>query len=188
MDFAKSLKAIRQEKKMSLQELANLSGVSKSMLSKVERREKNPTLQVAANIAEALGVTLSAMIAETQDKPVILIKKEERIIYHDEMTGFQRQLLSPTFSNPGIEFIFIIIPPGQQSPAFPPHRKGVKEYVILVKGKLRLLLNQDEYLLDTGDSIYFEADVTHQFLNTGQEECNCYLVIDSNALNPRSSQ
>ena len=186
MDFAKSLKTIRQGKKLSLQELANLSGVSKSMLSKIERHEKNPTLQVAADIANALGITLSYMLDETPKKSVILINKDDRIIYHDEITGFQREQLSPTFANAGIEFIFYIIPPNQQSPIFRPHKSGVREYIVVTKGKLLIILNQSEYLLKTGDSIYFEADVKHQFSNVGDQECNYYRVRDSNALNATS--
>ena len=180
MDFAGSLKKIRQQKKMSLQELADLSGVSKSMLSKIERYEKNPTLQVAADIANALGVTLSYMIDEKPYNSVILTKKDDRIIYRDDLSGFQREQLSPTFDNYGIEFILYKIPPQQKSPVFRPHQPGINEYLTVTQGKLRVILEHDEYLLETGDSLYFEANVSHQFLNAGAEECHYYLVRDSN--------
>lgn len=179
MDFAGSLKTIRQKKKMSLQELANLSGVSKSMLSKIERYEKNPTLQVAADIANALGVTLSYMIDEKQYNSVIVTKKDDRVIYRDDLSGFQREQLSPTFENYGIEFILYKIPPHQQSPVFRPHKPGVNEYLTVAKGKLLIILDHNEYLLENGDSFYFEADVSHQFLNAGEEECHYYLVRNS---------
>jgi transcriptional regulator with XRE-family HTH domain len=182
MDFARSLKTIRQQKKLSLQELANLSGVSKSMLSKIERYEKNPTLQVAADIANALGVTLSYMLDEKQYNSVILTKKEDRIIYRDDLSGFQREQLSPTFDNYGIEFILYKIPPHQKSPIFRPHKAGINEYLTVTQGKLLIILDNNEYLLEHGDSIYFEANVKHQFINAGEEECHYYLVRDSNTI------
>lgn len=179
MDFAKNLKKVRSEKKLSLQDLADLSGVSKSMLSKIEREEKNPTLQVASQIAEALNMTLSAMLGEHDQKDMMIIKKNQRLIYRDELTGFERHLLSPSFPSKGIEFILNIIPVGKESAVFPPHQKGVKEYIYLSKSKLQVLLGEKTYELEPGDSIYFEADIKHQFKNIGDSECHYYLIIDS---------
>jgi len=179
MNFSERTKQIRQEKKISLQELADLSGVSKSMISKIEREEKNPTLQVAAQIAEALGTTLSALLDEPKNQEVVIIKEDDRIIYHDELTGFQRILLSPQFETTGIEFIKNIIPPGAESPVFPPHRNGVKEYITVSKGKLSALIGDQEFKLRTGDSIFFQGNSRHQFKNIGNTECHYYLIVDS---------
>lgn len=179
MNFSEKIKEMRQEKKISLQELADLSGVSKSMISKIEREEKNPTLQVAAQIAEALGTTLSALLDEPKNQDIVIIKKDDRVIYHDELTGFQRILLSPQFETKGIEFIKNIIPHGAESPIFPPHRDGVKEYITVSKGELAALIGDQEFKLETGDSIFFQGNNRHQFKNTGDTECHYYLVVDS---------
>lgn len=182
MEFAKNLKKIRNEKKLSLQELADLSSVSKSMLSKIEREEKNPTLQVASQIAEALNMTLSALLGEHDYTDAIIIKKEQRLVYIDAQTGFERHLLSPSFPSKGIEYILNIIPMGKESPIFPPHRKGVKEYIVLIKSRLQVILGEKSYELESGDSIYFEANIKHQFKNIGDSECQYYLIIDSHEL------
>lgn len=179
MSFVQNLKKIRQEKKLSLQDLADLSGVSKSMLSKIEREEKNPTLQIASQIAEGLGSTLSAMLGETQQKPVIVIKQHERIVYRDEVSGFERHLLSPAFTTKGIEFILNIIPCERESAYFPPHKNGVKEYIFVAQGRLQIKLENNFYELEQGDSMYFEANLQHRFKNIGDTECCYYLVIDS---------
>lgn len=179
MSFVQNLKKIRQEKKLSLQDLADLSGVSKSMLSKIEREEKNPTLQIASQIAEGLGSTLSAMLGETEQKPVIVIKPNERIVYRDEVSGFERHLLSPAFTSKGVEFILNIIPLAGESAYFPPHKNGVKEYIFVAQGRLRIELDENVYELERGESIYFEANLRHKFKNIGDTECHYYLVIDS---------
>lgn len=179
MNFSERIKQIRQEKKISLQELADLSGVSKSMISKIEREEKNPTLQVATQIAEALGTTLSALLDEPKNQEVVIIKKDDRIIYPDELTGFKRILLSPQLETKGIEFIKNIIPKGAESPTFPPHRNGVKEYISVSKGELAVLIGDQRFKLETGDSIFFQGNNRHQFKNVGDTECHYYLIIDS---------
>ena len=179
MNFAEKIKKMRQEKKISLQELADLSGVSKSMISKIEREEKKPTLQVAAQIAEALGTTLSALLDEPKNQDIIITKKEDSVIFHDEITGFQRVLLSPQFEARGIEFIKNIIPLGTESPIFPPHRNGVKEYITVSKGELAVLIGDQSFKLKAGDSIFFPGNHRHQFKNTGDTECHYYLIIDS---------
>lgn len=179
MNFSFEIKKIRQEKRMSLQELSDLSGVSKSMISKIEREEKNPTLQVAAQIAEALGTTLSALLDAPKDQEITIIRKNERVIYHDELTGFQRTILSPQFGENGIEFIENIIPQGGISPKFPPHRNGVKEYITVSEGKLEILVGTELFTLEPGDSIFFKGNNTHQFRNLGSSECRYYLIVDS---------
>lgn len=151
------------------------------MLSQIERDEIKPTLQVACQIAEALNVSLSSLLGEHPEQEAIVIRKQQRLIYKDQQANFERHLLSPSFPSKGIEFILNMIPAGKQSGVFPPHQPGVKEYIAVSKGKLRIVLGMDNtvYDLDEGDSFYFEADVEHQFINLAGEDCQYYLVIDS---------
>lgn len=180
MNFGKNVREARKRKSLSLQALSEKCGVSRSMLSQIERGEKNPTIQVACQIAEGLDMTLSQLLGEDEQSEVIIIRKSERYIYKDERSGFERHLLSSSFPAKGIEFVFNIIPPKQESGVFPKHKKGVKEYISVAKGKLRVVLGTRSYDLAEGDSIYYEADVEHRFINIGEEECHYYLVIDSN--------
>ena len=149
------------------------------MISKLERGEKNPTLVVAARVAEGLGVSLSQLVGVDERREVVVVRRERRMVMRDLETGFERQLLSPSFGGRGIEFIRNVVPIGSTSGEFPPHRRGVSEYVVVEMGRLRVLLGSDEYFLERGDALYFEADVTHRFDNAGEEECSYYLVIDS---------
>ncbi len=175
------VRALRRERGLTLDGLARRSGVSRAMISKLERGEKNPTLVVAAKVAEGLGVSLSQVVGTEERREVVVIRRERRMVMRDPETGFERQLLSPSFAGRGIEFIRNVVPVGSTSGGFPPHRRGVSEYVVVERGRLRALLGSDEYFLERGDALYFEADVTHRFDNAGEEECSYYLVIDSEA-------
>lgn len=181
MGFGKQVNFIRKKNNMTLQDLSSLSKVSASMLSQIEREEKNPTIQVACQIAEALNTTLSALLEQREKRDIVVIKKDERPIYIDEKSGFQRHLLSPSFPSKGIEFILNIIPANQESGIFPAHKLGVKEYIFVNSGKLRVELGHDVFqaVLEEGDSFFFEADTEHRFINMTNEECHYFLVIDS---------
>ena len=167
---------LRRERGWTLEHLAERSGVSRAMISKLERGEKNPTLVVAAKVAEGLGVSLSRLVGIEERRRVVVVPREGRMVMRDPETGFERQLLSPRFG--GLEFIRNVVPEGSTSGEFPPHRRGVEEYVVVEKGRLGVVLGGEEHVLEEGDAAYFEADVAHRFDNAGEGECRYYLVID----------
>lgn len=173
------VKNLRRRQGLTLEELAAGSGVSRAMLSKVERGEKNPTLVVAARVAEGLGVGLSELLGTEERREVVVVPRDRRPTMRDPGTGFERQLLSPPFGGRGVEFVRNVVPVGATSGRFPPHRRGVEEYVVVEKGRLRAVLGGEERVLGEGDALYFEADVPHRFDNAGEEECSYYLVIVS---------
>jgi transcriptional regulator with XRE-family HTH domain len=170
------VRALRRDRGWTLEHLAELSGVSRAMISKLERGEKNPTLVVAAKVAEGLGVSLSRLVGIEERRRVVFVPREARMVMRDPETGFERQLLSPRFG--GLEFIRNVVPEGSTSGEFPPHRRGVEEYVVVEKGRLRVVLGGEEHVLEEGDAAYFEADAAHRFDNAGEGECSYYLVID----------
>jgi transcriptional regulator with XRE-family HTH domain len=172
------VRALRRERGWTLELLAERSGVSRAMISKLERGEKNPTLVVAARVAEGLGVSLSQLVGIEARREIVVVPKERRMVMRDPETGFERQLLSPSFGGE-LEFIRNVVPEGSTSGEFPPHRRGVEEYVVVEKGRLRAILGSEEHVLEEGDAAYFEADVAHRFDNAGAGECSYYLVIDS---------
>jgi uncharacterized cupin superfamily protein len=149
------------------------------MISKLERGEKNPTLVVAAKLAEGLGISLAQLVGIEEKREVVVVPRERRMTMRDPETGFERQLLSKSFGGRGVEFTRNVVPEGSTSGEFPPHRRGVEEYVVVERGRLRAVLGGEEYFLDEGDAAYFEADLAHRFDNAGEGECSYYLVIDS---------
>ena len=162
-----------------MQGLAEHSGVSRAMISKLERGEKNPTLVIAAKLAEGLEVSLSRLAGVEDRREVVVVRKDRRMTVRDPETGFERQLLSPVFAGQGVEFVHNVVPEGATSGEFPPHRKGVEEFVVVERGRLLAVLGGEEYVLEEGDSLFFEADVGHRFDNIGDVECGYYLVINA---------
>ena len=173
------VRGLRRERGLTLDLLGERSGVSRAMISKLERGEKNPTLVVAAKVAEGLGVRLSQIVGVEEGREVVVVPRGRRMVVRDPETGFERQLLSPSFGGRGIEFIKNVVPEDSTSGEFSPRRRGVEEYVVVERGRLRAFLGGEDYLLEEGDALYFEADVSHRFDNAGKGECSYYLVIAS---------
>ena len=114
MDFADRIRELRKLKKLSLDEVSQRCGVSKSMISKIERKEKMPTLQIAARISEALDTTLSSLLAESSTEELVVTKEQERVVFCDELTGFRRECFHRSGRNPNwnlLKITFLLVPP-----------------------------------------------------------------------------
>jgi transcriptional regulator with XRE-family HTH domain len=171
------VRELRRARGLTLEELAAGSGVSRAMISKVERGEKNPTLVVAAKLAEGLGVSLSRLAGVEERRRAAVVRRDEQAVMRDPGSGFERRVLSPLFAGP-LEFVLNTLPENESTGDFPPHPPGTEEYVAVARGRLLAVLDGEEYRLGTGDSLYFEADVTHRFQNVGPAACEYYLIID----------
>lgn len=179
MRLGENVRRVRRERGLTLTDLSRRSGVSVSMLSKIERNEKNPTVNVACKIAEGLDATLSQLIAEQPRQTVHVVRAADRRVFIDPKSGFERHILGPTFPQKGIEFLYNVIPPGGSSGEFPPHRPGVEEYLVVAQGAVEAVFDAERHRLEAGDSLFFAADVTHRFDNVGPDACAYYLVINS---------
>ncbi len=192
MKFGSNTKKQRLALKLTLEELAERSGISRAMLSDVERDLKNPTIKVAAQIAAGLDCTLSDLLEEEHQpssQALQVTRKKDQPILIDPRSGTERRLLAPAFVQRGLEIIQYSIPPLQSTEEFPPHQPGVEEYLALVQGVLQCQVNGQEIALEAGDGLSFRADVAHSFRNPGSEPCLYFLVIDSTKIaGPNSSR
>lgn len=172
------VRKLRGEKGLTLDGLAARSGVSRAMISKIERGEKSPTLVVAAKVAEGLGVGLSQLVGAEEKRRVVVVRRRDRQTLRDPETGLERQLLSSGPSGRGVEFVRYVIPEGTPSAEMPPRRQGAEEHVVVERGRLRITLGDEEHVLEEGDVARFEPDLSRRFDNAGGGECSFYLVLD----------
>lgn len=177
--LAKELRRHRKGRDLSLEQLAALSGVSKSMISKIERKESVPSTVILSKLAEALGVTFSRLMAPPIEREILLIPAARQPVLRDEVSGFTRRCLSPVLPGRGIDWVLNTLPPGGTTGEFVGHRRGVEEYIYVLKGRLVARVGERSMTLETGDSLYFEADAGHAFTNVGGGACEYFLVIDS---------
>jgi transcriptional regulator with XRE-family HTH domain len=173
------VKAMRREAGMTLDGLAERAGVSRAMLSKMERGEKNPTLVIAARVSDGLGVTLTQLIDTERGRKAVLIPRDDRRISRDPRTGLERQEIFALTGGSGVGIAYNSLPEGAGSGDLSAHQSGVEQYIIVERGRLRVAIGGEEHALETGDALYFEADAPHRFENAGEGECGYYSVVYS---------
>lgn len=173
--LGKRMRELRTLQGLTLDELAERSGVSRAMLSKIERGENNPTLVVAVKVAVALGLTTAQLIGVEERKEAIKVPQNRRISFVESETGIERQLF-PAFEGRPLEFVRLMIPEGASTGELPSHPIGYVKYIVMEKGMLRVVVGSQEHILEEGDLFFFAADMPHQFDNVGQGSCSCYLI------------
>ncbi|MCA2976909.1 MAG: helix-turn-helix transcriptional regulator [Myxococcaceae bacterium] len=172
----KNLRRLRTERGLSLERLAQASGVSRAMLGQVELGQSAPTINVLWKIARALDVPFSALISSTQQSPVKVLREKDakRLLSHDGT--FSSRALFPFDEPRRVEFYELVIAP-RGVEAADSHAAGTMENLVVSKGQLELETAGETYTLAAGDAILFEADKPHAYKNPGSTETRVYLVM-----------
>jgi transcriptional regulator with XRE-family HTH domain len=177
--LARELKSNRKRREWSIEQLASASGVSRSMISKIERCEAVPSTTILSKLAEALGITFSRLMSAPTDRDIVVIPSLRQPILRDEATGFTRRCISPVLPGRGIDWVLNTLPKGGTTGEFVAHVRGVEEYIFVLRGRLMAKIGERTVVLEQGDSLFFEADAEHAFTNIGSGQCEYFLIIDS---------
>jgi transcriptional regulator with XRE-family HTH domain len=167
----------RRRRGFTLDELAAASGVSRSMLSEVERATRVPTVLILDRIATGLGTSIARLLRDEVPLATIVLRRDEQDVARDG-SGWERRVLSPVLSGVEFEFMRTTIDPGVDAGEFQPHGRGSREYLAVETGTLRLALDDDEFDLGPGDSVFYAGDCYHGFANPGRAPCVYYLAMD----------
>jgi transcriptional regulator with XRE-family HTH domain len=170
------VKQLRTERGWSLEALAQASGVSRSMLSQVERNRANPTLAVTLRIARAFGVELGQLV-ETPGatSSVEVIRAADRAYHYRSDDQCRIRTLSPLHLEKDVEFYEVRLGAGGALRSAP-HYRGTREFLTVQKGAVRVESGEDAEELEAGDSASYRADVRHALVNTGRGEAVIILV------------
>ncbi len=180
--LSRRAKELRETKLLSLREAAERTGVSKSMLSKIERGLASPTATVLGKIAEGYGVSISELVGgPVRRDDVVVLRVDEQPVFSVPKTGFVRRSLSPFGPNRNVDLVVNILPPGQSSGPFPPHRPGIEETLVVASGQLRLYLKDKAYDLNAGDSVFYRAQVEHRFDNPSKAQNAVFFIMIDNS-------
>lgn len=171
----KNLKSIRKARDLSLDKLAELTGVSKAMLAQVERGDSNPTISLLWKIANGLRISVTALIAE-ESPEVTVIRFAEVEPITEEGSLYRAFPLFPFDPKTNFEVYTVEMEPGcvQRSE---PHHEGVEEFVIVTRGALELHIGDDIYEVCQGDAIRFNANQGHEYVNRSSEPAGLQVII-----------
>ena len=174
--IAEGLKLHREQLGFSANDLAERSGVSRAMVSKIERLEVSPTAVLLGRLCNALGITLSGLIAaaETASSPPIA-RGADQPVWRDPHTGLLRTMVSPRNTGSKVEIVHVDLPPAAEV-VYDAVRNAYDQHLLILQGKLTLLEGEQEVELGAGDCMHSRVDVAHTFRNRGRSACK-YLVV-----------
>lgn len=173
--IAANVKQIREQKKLTLDKAAAITGVSRSMLAQIEKGEVNPTISMLWKIANGYKVSFTSLVERNDDTVSILrladmqpLKEDEGRYLNYPIFAFDEQKLFETYR--------IVIEPGGALSA-QPHLKGAVEYITVFAGQVKITVAEESLQLAKGDSIRFNADVPHGYQNPGRETAELSMLI-----------
>ncbi|WP_316792651.1 XRE family transcriptional regulator [Pedobacter frigoris] len=174
------IKEIRKEKNITIQELANRAGVSKGLISQIENNRTIPSLPVLMNIVHSLDLDLTAFFkdispGDRQEKVFVIRSSEYTSLKKEAAKGFNYQrILARNIHGGPVDFVLLELKKGARrnkmvvTDAF--------EYKYLVKGKIEYLIEDKTYILEEGDSIFFDGRLGHNLSNIGESDAIMLVV------------
>jgi transcriptional regulator with XRE-family HTH domain len=149
------VKARRQALGLTLDQLAEISGVSRAMISRIERAETSPTAVLLGRIANALRVTLSSLLA-TPVEEELLVRAGQRPAWTDPATGYVRRAVSPTAAP--MDIVDVSLPPGARVAYDNLVPLETPQLVWVLEGALRLTVDDHAHELGEGDCLMMKLD------------------------------
>ncbi len=170
------LRQLRGSRSWSLEALSRVSGVSRSMLSQIERNRANPTLAVTMRIAQAFGLTLGEFVETPGTTSAVqVIRGHDRAQVYRSDADCEIRTLSPLHLEKDVEFYQVRLKAGGALRSAP-HFEGTREFVVVEKGRVRVQSGSHTEVLERGDSAGYRADVAHGIINIGRGAAVLFLV------------
>lgn len=180
MDFMNSIvavniKRLREENKLSMEELAKLSGVSKSMIAQIERGEGNPTLSTLWKISNGMKVPFDALTVRPKS-PHEIVKISEVQPLLEDGGKVRNYSLFPDSENRRFAVYYLELEEGSywQSEA---HLRGTTEFITIFSGTVEIEADGKCFHIKKSESIRFKADTVHSYRNIGKETVIMHMTI-----------
>lgn len=178
LSIGDNLKHLRNQMNLSLSEVSRLTGVSKTMLSQIERSESTPTISTVWKIANGLKIKFDTLLDNRSSHLCDIKRCEDMVPLRDKSHLAEIYCMvpfSPT-NGQGYEFFYCLFHPGCNYVS-DGHKNSVSELIFVFQGTLELIVETKSYLITAGSVITIEASSTHHYINNGTEDAMfCCLV------------
>lgn len=179
--IARRVKEFRTARGWSLDELAARSGVSRAMISRIERRTSSPTAGLLAKLVDALGVTLSALMTPPRAEGHAINRRDEQMQWQDPASGYGRRLVSPPGPGDEAEILAIDLPAGARVAYPAAQRMHYDQQVLVLQGQLQVWVGAELVDLGPGDCLRMPLDEPHAFVNPTRRPTRYLVVVRGSA-------
>jgi transcriptional regulator with XRE-family HTH domain len=177
--IGKRIKSVRRTRGLTLQDVADQTGLTKGYLSKIETSGKAAPVPTLARIASVLGVPLAELFGGVEKaERISLVRADERqqLAKGAREFGYIYDLLCVGIDNKYMEPYILTIPANTTCP--PTQHEG-EEFIFVLDGVMKFHLGEGEYELEEGDSLYFDASIAHFGQAAGDMDVKCVMVVHS---------
>jgi transcriptional regulator with XRE-family HTH domain len=175
-DLAQTVHHFRQERGLSVALLASISGVSRTMISKIEQAETQPTAALLGRLAAAFGVTLSELIGKAEQSPSRVRRLADQPWWSDPETGYRRRAVSPAM-NTRLEIIEVELLAHTEFPAPAASYTGIDQQIWVQHGVLTFHEGDEVQVLEQGDCLQLGSPKDCRFVNNTAEICRYTVVL-----------
>jgi transcriptional regulator with XRE-family HTH domain len=177
-ELGKRIKEYRMKRALTLQEMEKKTGFTKGYLSKVENTKKAPPISTLIVLVKALGISLSEILGETEERNKIsLVKKIERqvVARNGTVFGYSYQTLAHKFYKKQMEPYILTLPVKPKQ--VPLYQHEGEEILFVLEGTMKFFHGDLEFIVEEGDCLYFDASIPHHGICQGKKEVKCLMVI-----------
>jgi transcriptional regulator with XRE-family HTH domain len=173
-----TLQRLRLARGLTLEDLSRIAGVSKSMLSQIEREKANPTIAITWRLANALGVAIGELLtAETREiEPIRVLDAHETPTLPGNHAGYVLRILGPMDLAGKYEWYELTLAPGGEL-ASQAHDPGTGEHLTVLHGAVELEVGSVKKKVKLGATARYTADQNHVIRNVGKTEAKALLVV-----------
>lgn len=176
--LASNVRALRARKGVTLEQLAEITGVSRATLSRVERGDSVPSALVLGKLAAGLEASLSQLLGRQTIRRAQLLPVSEQAVFLDPASGLKRRSISPSFPDRAVDLALNTLPAGRNV-VFPAHQAGVEEYLHVLQGELWVSVGESEHRVREGETLFYPANERHLFHNRTRAAVCFIIMIDS---------
>lgn len=173
-----TLQKMRLARSLTLEDLSRAAGVSKSMLSQIEREKANPTIAVAWRLANALGVSIGELLAseKRQVETIRVLEAHELPTLPGDHAGYALRILGPMELAGKFEWYELTLAPGGEL-ASNPHDPGATEHITVLQGSVELEVGGEKKKIKSGATARYQADSKHCIRNLGKNEAKALMIV-----------
>lgn len=177
--IAKNIKALRLQKKVTLQELADRTGLTKGYLSRIERARKAPPYSTVNRVAISLGTDVTFLLGEKlKDLPDVRLsftRKNDGKVVETLGTFYGYRYEALAYDKPGKNMEAYIIEPASDEKGTFQHEG--EEFIYVLEGKHEFTYDGKKYIMNEGDSVYFDAGISHSGRSLGKKRAKLLAVM-----------
>ncbi|SIT72949.1 helix-turn-helix domain-containing protein [Edaphobacillus lindanitolerans] len=174
-DIHEKIRSLRNERGLTLKELAELTGLSAGFLSMIERGSSSLAITSLKKIADAFNLDITYFFESPNPNRKFHVEKADQKKFWIDTpdNGFVK--LSGQFANRGLESLFVTLKPNQQKEYDDSH--AGEEFYYILEGVVRFTVDGEKFDVQKGESIHFPSKLPHDYENPTDEEASMLCVM-----------